>query len=315
MHAFNTPTSRWQAVVARDAAADGHFVYCVRTTGIYCRPICKARCARRANVEFHIDASDAEAAGFRACKRCQPQLLSYTPESDKITKALEAIDGLNPDQPLPSLEYLARCAGLTKHHFHRSFKRAMGVTPREYLLLKRNAGSTNDLHQASSTESSSVGTPWTLSETSDGPLSLKTSNDYAEELYPDWLNTLDIGQDTCASFAHTEDLNPTAQQSANVFYAIRQTTSGLLLIAFLHGRVHKLELCDSLDDAISELNRTFEFPAYIVICLDASQSKDIAESALMATKADELVLAMDRPSGRMVYVSHALSSGSHVGSA
>ncbi|KAK6441777.1 hypothetical protein LTR95_002001 [Oleoguttula sp. CCFEE 5521] len=312
MHAFNTPSSRWQAVVSRDPTADGHFVYCVRTTGIYCRPICKARCARRANVEFHTNASAAEAAGFRACKRCQPQLLSYTPEIDKIAKALEAIDGLASNQPLPSLDHLARCAGLTKHHFHRSFKRAMGVTPREYLLRKRNAGSTSDSYQASATDSSSAGTPWPLSETSDNGFALDTSDSYVKELYPDWLNTLDIGTDTCALSVQGENLGFAAQQPADVFYAIRQTTLGLLSIAFLHGQVHKIELCDSLSDAISELNHTFTFPAYTLNCLDTSQSKDSAESASLGTKADEVVHAMEQPSGRMLYVSDALSSDTQV---
>jgi AraC family transcriptional regulator of adaptative response/methylated-DNA-[protein]-cysteine methyltransferase len=62
---------RWQAVLARDPSADGRFVYAVRTTGIYCRPSCAAR-PKPANVGFYADAAAAEAAGFRACKRCRP---------------------------------------------------------------------------------------------------------------------------------------------------------------------------------------------------------------------------------------------------
>ena len=63
---------RWAAVVARDAAADGKFVYSVETTGVYCRPSCAARLARPENVRFHASATDAERAGFRPCKRCKP---------------------------------------------------------------------------------------------------------------------------------------------------------------------------------------------------------------------------------------------------
>lgn len=63
---------RWSAVVARDAAADGSFYYSVRTTGVYCRPSCAARLARPEHVRFHETREDAEAAGFRACKRCRP---------------------------------------------------------------------------------------------------------------------------------------------------------------------------------------------------------------------------------------------------
>jgi uncharacterized protein len=64
---------RWAAVVARDAAADGNFFYSVRTTGVYCRPSCKARLPRPENVAFHQSAQAAEAAGFRPCKRCRPE--------------------------------------------------------------------------------------------------------------------------------------------------------------------------------------------------------------------------------------------------
>jgi AraC family transcriptional regulator of adaptative response/methylated-DNA-[protein]-cysteine methyltransferase len=70
-----TPTERdprWSAVVARDAAADGSFHYSVRTTGVYCRPSCAARLARPEHVRFHETTADAEAAGFRPCKRCRP---------------------------------------------------------------------------------------------------------------------------------------------------------------------------------------------------------------------------------------------------
>ena len=62
---------KWAAVVARDRATDGTFVYAVRTTGVYCRPSCAGRPLRK-NVEFHASPADAERAGFRACKRCRP---------------------------------------------------------------------------------------------------------------------------------------------------------------------------------------------------------------------------------------------------
>src|SRR5207253_4313846 len=62
----------WKAVKRRDRAADGTFFYSVRTTGVYCRPSCAARLARRENVAFHHTCADAERAGFRPCKRCKP---------------------------------------------------------------------------------------------------------------------------------------------------------------------------------------------------------------------------------------------------
>src|SRR5687768_3139631 len=63
---------RRAAVAARDARADGHFFYSVKTTGVYCRPSCGARPARPENLAFHDTAADAERAGFRPCKRCRP---------------------------------------------------------------------------------------------------------------------------------------------------------------------------------------------------------------------------------------------------
>src|SRR4051794_17979550 len=63
---------RWTAVTHRDKSADGSFYYAVATTGVYCRPSCAARPARRENVSFHPTCEAAEAAGFRACKRCRP---------------------------------------------------------------------------------------------------------------------------------------------------------------------------------------------------------------------------------------------------
>lgn len=63
---------RWAAVAARDRRHDGRFVCCVVTTGVYCRPSCPGR-PKRENVRFHASWAEAEAAGFRPCKRCRPR--------------------------------------------------------------------------------------------------------------------------------------------------------------------------------------------------------------------------------------------------
>lgn len=72
LSSFSTDDARWEAVQHRDPAADGVFYCSVRSTGVYCRPSCASRVPRRENVGFHATAADAEAAGFRACKRCRP---------------------------------------------------------------------------------------------------------------------------------------------------------------------------------------------------------------------------------------------------
>src|SRR5262245_17946771 len=69
---FQSDDERWTAVVQRDRAADGAFVYSVKTTGVYCRPACPSRLALRKNVQFHASCEAAEAAGFRPCRRCRP---------------------------------------------------------------------------------------------------------------------------------------------------------------------------------------------------------------------------------------------------
>src|SRR5262245_38643593 len=84
---------RWEAVRHRDPAADGTFYYSVRTTGVYCRPSCAARLARRENVAFHLSCEDAERAGFRPCKRCRPNEAGLAErQAAAVAKACAVID-------------------------------------------------------------------------------------------------------------------------------------------------------------------------------------------------------------------------------
>ena len=72
---FETNDQRWNALVQRNRQADGTFFYAVKTTGVYCRPHCSSRLPNRHNVEFFLTCTDAEHAGYRACRRCHPQRL------------------------------------------------------------------------------------------------------------------------------------------------------------------------------------------------------------------------------------------------
>jgi AraC family transcriptional regulator, regulatory protein of adaptative response / methylated-DNA-[protein]-cysteine methyltransferase len=145
----STPTlddARWAAVVARDAAFDGHFYTAVETTGIYCRPSCPARRPNREHVRFYDTAADAEAAGFRACKRCKPDQPSLTQQhAEKVREACRLIETAEDE---PSLDALARAAGVSPYHFHRIFKSVLGVTPKAYARAHRNKRMRRELSQS-----------------------------------------------------------------------------------------------------------------------------------------------------------------------
>ena len=120
----------WQAILEHDEQFDGAFVYAVRTTGIFCRPSCKSRHPKRGNVEFFRSSDEAQQAGYRACKRCRPDAsldLNHQ-RAEEICRYIErhALEG-----PV-TLVHLAQTFHLSPFHLQRTFKRAMGITPREY---------------------------------------------------------------------------------------------------------------------------------------------------------------------------------------
>ncbi|MDF2900047.1 MAG: DNA-O6-methylguanine--protein-cysteine S-methyltransferase / Transcriptional regulator Ada [Phenylobacterium sp.] len=128
--AIDTDSARWAAVIAKDHAADGGFFYSVRTTGVYCRPSCAARPARRENVAFHASTEQAEAAGFRPCKRCKPD---QPPMAERqAAMVAHACRTIETAEEAPDLETLAAQAGVSPFHFHRVFKSVAGVTPKAY---------------------------------------------------------------------------------------------------------------------------------------------------------------------------------------
>lgn len=126
---------KWAAVVARDKDCDGEFYYSVATTGVYCRPSCPARRANRVNVRFHTTPAEAEAAGFRPCKRCRPDKPPQAEQS--IAKIAAACRLIEEAEEEPGLEELAKSAGLSPYHFHRVFKAVVGVTPKAYAIAHR----------------------------------------------------------------------------------------------------------------------------------------------------------------------------------
>jgi AraC family transcriptional regulator of adaptative response/methylated-DNA-[protein]-cysteine methyltransferase len=141
-------SQRWAAVIARDHAADGTFYYSVASTGVYCRPSCAARRPKRENVRFHPTCADAEAAGFRPCKRCKPNAPTlHQQNAAKVARACRLIETA---QEAPSLEVLADAAGLSPYHFHRVFKAITGVTPKAYAVACRQTRVRDHLRRSNS---------------------------------------------------------------------------------------------------------------------------------------------------------------------
>ncbi len=121
---------RWARVLARDPAADGAFVYAVKTTGIYCRPSSPSRLPRPENVEFFDTPAAAEAAGYRPSKRAvADQTTMAAQHAAIVAEACRCIE--RADNP-PTLDALAAQAGLSPYHFHRVFKAVTGLTPKAY---------------------------------------------------------------------------------------------------------------------------------------------------------------------------------------
>ena len=129
----------WQQVLARDPKADGQFVYAVKTTRIYCRPGCPSRRPERKNVSFYPSPARAQAAGFRACLRCDPD--AATPKADPQITAIDAVSRylIENASEKTRLKDVSKATGVAPLTILRGFKRVLGVTPREFAKAQRLA--------------------------------------------------------------------------------------------------------------------------------------------------------------------------------
>lgn len=134
-HPTVDPQTAWKAVEARDADFDGRFVLAVTTTGIYCRPSCPARKPRPENVRFFPGPDAAEAAGFRACKRCHPRGEKPAPGAERAEQARRYLEEHLDDNV--TLEELGRAVGTSPAHLQRIFQATLGLSPKQYVRARR----------------------------------------------------------------------------------------------------------------------------------------------------------------------------------
>lgn len=136
------------AISGNDAGFDGRFFYGVASTKIFCRPSCVSRAPKRENVRIFDSTDAAEAAGFRPCKRCQPDKV---PAADaRLERARKLIDRkLTAGEPTPTLPQLAKEAHMGATHLQRRFAAAYGLSPRAYAEAQRIALLKNELRNGS----------------------------------------------------------------------------------------------------------------------------------------------------------------------
>ena len=162
------------AVASRDGRLDGAFVYGVRSTGIYCRPSCPSRRPRTKQIQFFAVPEAAEQAGFRACRRCRPQRAPRSTQSEWVRRVCREIER-EVDRPA-DLRRLATGAGISAQHLQRTFRRAMGITPRQYADAIRVARLKTHLRKGTDVTTAlyetGYGSPSRLYEKSDAQLGM-----------------------------------------------------------------------------------------------------------------------------------------------
>ncbi|WP_298195304.1 bifunctional DNA-binding transcriptional regulator/O6-methylguanine-DNA methyltransferase Ada [Novosphingobium sp.] len=265
-HAVTSPETldeaRWQQVTARDKAADGQFVYAVRTTGIYCRPSCSSRLAKRANVSFFAAPAEAEAAGFRACRRCHPAAMREPAAS--LMEAMAAYITAHAGESLP-LVRLADQAGMSPSHFQRAFKAALGVSPREYQAAQRLVRFKQGLREGSSVLEAGLdagfGSTSRLYDMVDGSLGMTPSAYRA------------------------------GGEGEHIVHATRETALGPLMMAATKRGVCFVQFGESAEALLEQLAREFPKAALLTAALASAAPLD----AWMAALAAHLERAAPRP--------------------
>jgi AraC family transcriptional regulator, regulatory protein of adaptative response / methylphosphotriester-DNA alkyltransferase methyltransferase len=120
----------WEKIIACDRKYDGLFFTAVKTTKIFCRPSCRSRKPKKINVEFFHDISEVEKAGFRACKRCRPEV-EHSPHTELVRKVISFL--VSHYKQKLELQDIANHVDVSPYYLERLFKQETSETPRTYL--------------------------------------------------------------------------------------------------------------------------------------------------------------------------------------
>lgn len=231
----------WDRVLARDRSADGAFFYAVRTTGIFCRPSCPSRKPKRENVQIFLSAARAQEAGYRPCYRCHPTSKFGTPTERRVQRAVEFIDQHLNEKI--TLERLAKVVGLSPFYLQRKFKKAMGVSPRDYQDSRRLEAMKSNLQ-----EGLQVGRAvW--------------ASGYG--------STRGAYESVSAGLGMTPGEYKDGARGIEIHYTIHHTPLGMLLVAWTPKGVCAVALADGEEELVQGLED--EFPA---ATLDREQETD-----------------------------------------
>ncbi|MGB7329951.1 MAG: bifunctional DNA-binding transcriptional regulator/O6-methylguanine-DNA methyltransferase Ada [Terriglobales bacterium] len=222
---------RWQAVLDRDSSRDGAFVFAVSSTGIFCRPSCPAKRPRRENVSFFNHALEAEQSGYRACLRCRPKAVDGDPQSAQVRAICRYIEQHIEDRL--TLALLAKEFRRSPFHLQRTFKSALGVSPKAYIDAVR-------LRQVKH--------------------NLQAGNDVTTALYDaGYGSSSRLYERTATQLGMTPEKYRRGAVAAVVRYTITKSPLGRMLIAATDKGICSIQFADSDDQLQQGLMREFPF--------------------------------------------------------
>ena len=224
---------RWQAVLERDRALDGAFVFAVSSTGVFCRPSCPARRPRRENVQFFDHATAAEQSGFRACLRCRPKAVDGNPQSALVRAMCRYIEQNIEDRL--TLAVLAGKFRRSAFHLQRMFKSVLGVSPKAYIDACR-------LRQVKQ--------------------SLQAGHDVTTSLYAaGYGSSSRLYERTASQLGMTPEKYRRGAMAAVVRFTIAPSPLGRMLIAATDKGICAIQFADSDEELQQGLMREFPFAA------------------------------------------------------